>query len=86
MKKILLLCLLSLSGCVVTDPYYVQSVQYSPVYVPGSPIAIYEQPVYNYNAHRNVRCVYPYSPSYANFYIRDQYGNRAVREKFVGCR
>ena len=41
MKKILLLLLVALSGCVVTDPYYVQ-----PVYVQPRPVYVQPRPVY----------------------------------------
>ena len=41
MKKLLLLLLVALSGCVVTDPYYVQ-----PVYVQPRPVYVQPRPVY----------------------------------------
>lgn len=42
MKKLLLLLLVvALSGCVVTDPYYVQ-----PVYVQPRPVYVQPHPVY----------------------------------------
>jgi hypothetical protein len=42
MKKIILICaiLASLTGCVVTDPYYVQT---SPVYVQPRPVYVQPQ-------------------------------------------
>jgi hypothetical protein len=41
MKKLLLLLVVALSGCVVTDPYYVQ-----PVYVQPRPVYVQPRPVY----------------------------------------
>jgi hypothetical protein len=41
MKKLLLLLLVALSGCVVTDPYYVQ-----PVYVQPRPVYVQPRPIY----------------------------------------
>ena len=41
MKKLLLLLLVALSGCVVTDPYYVQ-----PIYVQPRPVYVQPRPVY----------------------------------------
>ena len=48
MKKLLLLLVVALSGCVVTDPYYVQPVyvQPRPVYVQPRPIYVQPRPVY----------------------------------------
>jgi len=43
MKKLLLLLLVALSGCVVTDPYYVQP---APVYVQPRPVYVQPRPVY----------------------------------------
>jgi len=45
MKKIILICtiLASLTGCVVTDPYYVQT---SPVYVQPRPVYVQPRSVY----------------------------------------
>jgi hypothetical protein len=41
MKKLLLLLVVALSGCVVTDPYYVQ-----PTYVQPAPVYVQPRPVY----------------------------------------
>ena len=41
MKKLLLLLAVALSGCVVTEPYYVQ-----PVYVQPRPVYVQPRPVY----------------------------------------
>lgn len=41
MKKLLLLLLVALSGCVVTDPYYVQP---APVYVQPRPVYVQPPP------------------------------------------
>lgn len=43
MKKLLLLLVVALSGCVVTDPYYVQP---APVYVQPRPVYVQPRPVY----------------------------------------
>ena len=43
MKKLLLLLVVALSGCVVADPYYVQP---APVYVQPRPVYVQPRPVY----------------------------------------
>ena len=88
MKKLLMVSVLLLSGCVIADPFYAQYPPpiYAPVYVPNLPVATYVNPVYNYNVNAGVTCAYPYSPIYTTSYTMDRYGNRIIREKFVGCR
>jgi hypothetical protein len=41
MKKLLLLLVVALSGCVVADPYYVQ-----PTYVQPRPVYVQPRPIY----------------------------------------
>ena len=65
MKKLLLLLVVSLSGCVVADPYYVQP---APVYVQPRPVYVQPAPVY---VHPSPRCFWVqqwngYTRSYQN--------------------
>ena len=60
MKKLLLLLVVALSGCVVTDPYYIQPrpvyVQPAPVYIHPSPRCFWVQQWNGYTrSYQNVR-------------------------------
>jgi len=44
MKKLLLLLVVALSGCVVADPYYVQPTYVQPVYVQPRPVYVAPPP------------------------------------------